>query len=308
MSEENIFFKYCNYCKFFINEKMFEKNRKKCKYCRVKDKKCIHKKFKFICRECDGIALCKHNKRKQFCNYCKGISLCEHNKRKQYCKECKGGSLCHHNKRKEICIICNVNCACIFCKSKYVSKRTKFYPYCEECFSNIYPNNPVVRHFKRKEYYFQDEIQKRLYFEDVKIIFNKSINDGCSNKRPDILIDLFLFVLIVECDENQHKNKSYTPECENKRMMSLFQDLGYRPIVFIRFNPDSYIDKENRIKGCFKDIIDENKKKYYKINYEEWNNRLNIVEKNIRKYINMSKDGLYPIKDLTIEMLYYDKN
>ena len=28
--------------------------------------------------------------------------------------------------------------------------------------------------------------------------------------------------------------------CENKRIMEISQDLGHRPIVFIRFNPDEY--------------------------------------------------------------------
>ena len=49
-------------------------------------------------------------------------------------------------------------------------------------------------------------------------------------------------IIIVEIDENAHIN--YDSSCENKRLMELSQDLGFRPIVFIRFNPDDYIDKE----------------------------------------------------------------
>jgi len=35
--------------------------------------------------------------------------------------------------------------------------------------------------------------------------------------------------------------------------MEISQDLEFRPIVFIRFNPDSYTDKNgNKIKSCWK--------------------------------------------------------
>ena len=36
-------------------------------------------------------------------------------------------------------------------------------------------------------------------------------------------------------------------KCKNKRIMEIFQDLGSRPIVFIRFNQDKY----DNVQGCF---------------------------------------------------------
>ena len=50
---------------------------------------------------------------------------------------------------------------------------------------------------------------------------------------------------IVEIDENQHIE--YDCSCENKRIMELSQDVGHRPIIFIRFNPDDYLNYENKI-------------------------------------------------------------
>jgi hypothetical protein len=345
MNEEKIIFKRCNHCNFFINEINFYKGHNQCKKCEYQkricehgknksrcidcggssicqhDKEkyqcidcggngiCEHGKRKSQCIDCDGSSICEHGKQKSHCIDCDGSSICDHGKRKYTCKDCGGIGICQHKKEKLKCIFCNPNCACILCKNKRVNKTTSFYPHCEECFSNLYPDHPKVRHYKRKEHYFQDEINSRFENdeEDYKIIFNKTINDGCSNKRPDILIDLFLFILIVEFDEKQHKNSSYTPECENMRMMTLFKDLGNRPIVFIRFNPDCYIDdKGKRIKSCFKDIIDENRKKYYEIDYGEWNKRIDFVEEKIREYIEMLKRGEYPEKEMTIEKLYYD--
>jgi len=56
-------------------------------------------------------------------------------------------------------------------------------------------------------------------------------------------------IVIIEVDENQHID--YDCSCENKRIMELSQDLDHRPIVFIRFNPDEYDNKENIISSCW---------------------------------------------------------
>ena len=50
---------------------------------------------------------------------------------------------------------------------------------------------------------------------------------------------IFIQIIIVEIDEYQHENITYS--CENKRIMEISQDLGHRPIIFIRFNPDEYL-------------------------------------------------------------------
>lgn len=54
------------------------------------------------------------------------------------------------------------------------------------------------------------------------------------------MIDLYTRVIIVEIDEDQHK--SYDTTCEKVRTMELWEDIACRDIVFIRFNPDSYVD------------------------------------------------------------------
>lgn len=61
---------------------------------------------------------------------------------------------------------------------------------------------------------------------------------GCTQERPDVLIDLGHRVLIVEVDEHQHE--SYPADCELTRMGRLAQDLGGPPVVFLRWNPDAF--------------------------------------------------------------------
>ncbi len=67
---------------------------------------------------------------------------------------------------------------------------------------------------------------------------DKTVYGACSKYRPDFVIDFNEFFCIVEVDENQHKGRAY--ECEEGRMLQIHQDCGGVPIVFIRYNPDSY--------------------------------------------------------------------
>jgi hypothetical protein len=90
--------------------------------------------------------------------------------------------------------------------------------------------------------------------------------------------------------------------------MELFQDLGDRPIIFIRFNPDSYKNKKNeKIEGSFNPLItieDIHKKKFYDINKDEWSRRLDILEKVIKENISLDT---FPSKEITEIKLFYDK-
>ena len=57
------------------------------------------------------------------------------------------------------------------------------------------------------------------------------------------------YIIIVEIDENAHIY--YDCSCENKRLMEISQDLGFRSIVFIRFNPDDYTIKNEKKLSCW---------------------------------------------------------
>jgi hypothetical protein len=140
------------------------------------------------------------------------------------------------------------------------------------------------------------------------MVFDKAVDGGCSKKRPDVLIDLLLYSIIIECDENQHKNY----ECENKRTMQLFEDLGNRPLILIRFNPDSYTEdrgslgENQKVDGCFKPLTkieDIHKKKFYELNEEEWKRRVDILEEVIKDKISFE----VPQKEIEEIKLFYNK-
>jgi hypothetical protein len=124
------------------------------------------------------------------------------------------------------------------CKNEwcYISPYSdKYEGYCLRCFMYIFPDKPISRNYKTKEKSVEDFVKKS--YPDLSWIDDKQIKDGCSKRRPDLLLDLGYQVLIIEIDENQHIG--YDCSCENKRIMELSQDVGHRPIIFIRFNPDN---------------------------------------------------------------------
>ena len=73
--------------------------------------------------------------------------------------------------------------------------------------------------------------------EKVEFIHNKSVGYVCGNYRPDFLIDCGTHFIVIENDEDQHKQ--YERECEQIRMYNIEQALGLR-CHFIRYNPDAY--------------------------------------------------------------------
>lgn len=118
-------------------------------------------------------------------------------------------------------------------------------------------------------------------------------------KTSPWFFECYTHAVIVECDENQHTY--YDTTCENKRLMELFTDIGNRPLIMIRFNPDSYISKNQNINSSFK---------YHKTtgvpmirDNVEWTNRLSKV----KEAIDDSLQNI-PEKEISIISLFYDED
>ena len=203
---------------------------------------------------------------------------------------------CSIHKLEGMVDIKNKTCKTHLC-STIVQK--KYDGYCLYCFMNMFPNKPVSRNYKTKERATVEHVITK--YPELNWKADKAVKDGCSKRRPDLLLDLGYQIIIIEVDENQHTD--YDCSCENKRIMELSQDLGHRPIIFIRFNPDSYLDKNTTITSCWSN----NKKGICTITNnktDEWNQRLNTLTSHIDYWID-------PINktDKTIEtiQLFYDK-
>ena len=71
------------------------------------------------------------------------------------------------------------------------------------------------------------------------LVDDRIIDGGvCGKERPDRVIDLGDKIIIIECDENQHKERACS--CEQARMVNIAQSFGGVPVYFIRWNPDTY--------------------------------------------------------------------
>jgi hypothetical protein len=278
-------------------------NRKKsrCKECGGSEI-CIHNKIKSTCKECGGSEICVHGKQKSNCKECGGSGICSHNKFRSSCKECSGCGICIHNKFRSSCKQCGGSqlCKSTFCETrKNINK--KYNGYCARCYIHLFPNEPISRNYKTKEYAVLEFI--RNTYPEHTWINDKAIDGGCSKKRPDIFLDLLTHSIIIEIDENQHRDYD---NCELKRINLLFEDLGDRHIVFIRFNPDDYLDKDNnKITSCWG--IDRNGlSSVKKSKRNEWEQRLNTLKNIVDRYLNINEiDVSEPI---TIDHIFYDLN
>ena len=261
---------------------------------------CEHGREKYICKECGGLGICEHGKQKINCNECGGSGICEHGKQKSQCKKCKGSSICEHEKPKSQCKECDGSSLCKNCKD--VRGISKYDGYCLRCTMYLFPDTQVFRNYKTKETAVRDYVLKN--FPDLNWISDKRIYDGCSKRRPDLLLDLGYQAVIIEVDE--YKHNSYECSCENKRIMEISQDLGHRPVVFIRFNPDSYVNMDGKkIKTCWtgskKGIL-----RVTKVNKKMWQNRLDCLKNQIKYWVDPKNKTDKMIE--TIQLYYDDFN
>jgi hypothetical protein len=195
------------------------KIKSECKHCGGASI-CEHNRVKRQCKDCKGSQICEHNKRKSICKSCGGSSICEHNKEKSKCKTCGGVSICDHNKRKPYCKICRGSALCKTPNCETYGTK-KYNGYCLPCCIQVHPEIQVSKNYKTKENDVVDRIKQT--FPNFDWVYDKKVEDGCSMKRPDLLLDMGSHIIIVEVDENKHD--TYDCSCENKRLMQISQDL-----------------------------------------------------------------------------------
>lgn len=192
----------------------------------------------------------------------------------------------------------NSVCKTFMCLSSLHNK--SYEGYCSRCFSFLFPDISKERNYGCKEREVVKYIQN--IFSYLTITYNRTIMDGTSKRRPDVYINCHDYSIIVEIDEYQHKLKSYGEcSCENKRMLEIYQDLGEKNIVFIRFNPDSYTDFNGKKIESSWDFDD--KRRLFLSNRHQWNQRLKVLEDTIEYWLENP-----PEKMIEIVQLFYDQN
>ena len=265
----------------------------------IKSKRCIHEGCNIQAsynKECETKRLyCLAHKLEGMINVISNICIHEGcNVIAAFNNKCETKELyCFSHKLEGMVDIKNKKCKSNLC---YTRPQKKYDGYCLYCYMNLFPDKPVSRNYKTKEYTVVEFV--KTTFPDLSWTSDKRILDGCSKRRPDLFLDLGHQIIIIEIDENQHAK--YDCSCENKRIMELSQDVGHKPIVFIRFNPDDYEENEIVIKSCW----GVNNKGICVIKkIKEWTLRLNSLKEQITYWI-------YPnnitTKTIEIIQLFYD--
>lgn len=132
---------------------------------------------------------------------------------------------------------------------------------CENCgrLDILTPDNLCVHFCNLDKHYYtlkknkkrKEEIIEKLLSEkiDRKLDYKDEIVDrSCSNKRPDFGYDVGTHVVFVEVDEEQHNSyKCKIDGGEDRRMFEIFQSLGGKACIFIRYNPDTFRDNNGNV-------------------------------------------------------------
>lgn len=175
---------------------------------------------------------------------------------------------------------------------------SKYNGYCYRCFIHTFPDNKIVRNHKIKERAVADYVSET--YSNLSLVFDKPVEGGCSNKRPDIFIDMCAYVIVIEIDENQHS--AYDCSCENKRLMQLFLDAGSRPLHMIRFNPDQYYDdRQKSIPSCWGMTKERGLLVVKDAKKIEWIQRLDALKSAIDLVMSMCEH-----KEISVKHLFYD--
>jgi hypothetical protein len=310
------------YCKEHSKENMIDVKNKRCieencniqptyNYINKKAEYCVkHKKDNMIdvkskrCLENDCDNYPTHNyKGKKSGLYCKKHSKENMISIRRRCIECDLSSsynflgnlplYCKKHSKVGMIDVTNKKCLEENCE---IRGNTKYKDYCFRCFIYKFPDVKISKNYKVKEIFMTNFIKE--VFQDEVITFDKQIIGGSSKRRPDVYIDKFTHVIIGECDENKHS--LYDNSDEDIRLTELLKDIGKKPVVFIRFNPDFYINENGKkIKSSFK--LDKTTGNLIIRDQKEWASRLDVLKETINKHL-----ITIPNKEITYEYLFYD--
>ena len=220
----------------------------------VKHKKCLeencNKRPTYNFQNQKKPTYCKIHKKENMIDICNKICIeenCTKRANFNYDNEIKALYCAIHKKENMIDI---KHSKCLKCNE--IRGNNKYKNYCFTCYTDLYPNE--------------------------KFIFDKYLLN--SKLRPDCYINKYTYSIIIECDEHQHKHISNVQE--NERINILHKSIN-KPVIFIRFNPDSYKQNDKKIMSSFK--LHKESGNLIIRNEKEWNNRLNIYFMILNKFL-----------------------
>ena len=126
--------------------------------------------------------------------------------RKINCTVIKEKKKIYYNNNREQILEKIPRCKSVWCNITINKKMNE--GFCLRCFIHTYPDKPVAKNYRTKEKTVVDYILQK--YPNFTWNCDKKITDGCSRRRPDLLVDFGDFIIIVEIDENQHNDYDTT--------------------------------------------------------------------------------------------------
>ena len=149
---------------------------------------------------------------------------------------------------------------------------------------------------RQKEYNVIQFIIKT--FTDLKWHINDPIECEDLRCKPDLRLDMDDRIIFIEIDENQHK--AYDQNKEIDRLLNIHNEIYFKNVFFIRFNPDAFIADNKRYGSCWKKGKDS---KIYLYDEYQWNFRLNVLKSTVENCIKYNSDIPFEII-----YLFYNKD
>jgi hypothetical protein len=155
-----------------------------------------------------------------------------------------------HSNNNEVCFVVSI---CKSCSYKDILTKEGL------CISSC----DITKSFEQNKYYIKIKEEIMLKYIDENTVIpnniltikdNVTLNSICNLYRPDRIYDCGTHMVIVECDEYQHKYKNYCNTFEDLKQAELsrmheIQNAAGIPCIFLRWNPDNFKIKGNLNKG-----------------------------------------------------------
>ena len=108
---------------------------------------------------------------------------------------------------------------------------------CEYCDPTRFETNRLAKQNALMDYLNS----KGLRGNSTDIVIERGV---CGRERPDRVFEDDDKIVVLECDEHQHRERQC--ECEQTRMVNISQSYGGMPVYFIRWNPDAYVPVDGK--------------------------------------------------------------
>jgi hypothetical protein len=136
-------------------------------------------------------------------------------------------------------------------------------------------------------------------FPDLKWSFNMTIPGGQSCRRPDVFVHLVERAISIEIDEFSYVGHNCI--CESRKVMDHFEDADRVPHLFVRFNPDGYLDVNGiEVQSCWGETPEAQAPRVAPQQVSPWTGRLEKLAQIVQQFVDHP-----PERDVSVVELFY---